>query len=185
MPSLISMAITYFKIGLFSFGAATSEVMIEQLTEKRRWLALADYAGLMSVVTPIPGPFHVNLVIASGFKIHGFAGSFVGVVSFVAPGFILAIAAAVLLFGTAAQAWLGANPGVSRGLIAAVAGLLLSAVYKLSRRILSGWGYLLVLIILATALIWRHVPFGILLGISGALYLLATIIVDYSRRPNS
>jgi len=164
---------SYLRAGLYSFNAAASEVLLEQLVEKRAYLSSEDFARLMSLSTLAPGPFHINLVIATARHIGGFPGVFWGLGAFIFPGFVLAAVAAHFLQNKAVQDFLAAHPGITIGMTASVCGLILSALTKLARTTLS-WPVLVVPVVgLAALLYFFRIPFAaavLLAGLVGGIF---------------
>jgi len=64
----------FLKLGITSFGASTSEVIIENISEKKGWLSLDNIRSGIAVAGLSPGPFHINLVMNLGYQLCGFRG---------------------------------------------------------------------------------------------------------------
>lgn len=126
--------ISYLRIGMSSIGAGASAVMIEEIVEKRGWLTFEEYSQAMSLTALVPGPFHVNLAIATGNLVGGPGGGLLAAISFILPGFLVAMLLALLVFQAGVYSWINMHPGVAMGILASIAGLLLSAAIKLGQR---------------------------------------------------
>ena len=127
---------TFLKIGLFSFGSATSEVIMEQVVEKKKWLTMEEFRDCLSLAALIPGPFHVNLVGMAGYSISGVAGGLTSIAGFVLPGFTIAAVVATILDTEAVSMFLRQNPGIIAGMLVSVAALLLNVILRLGQRTL-------------------------------------------------
>jgi len=171
-PRFREIAVVYLKAGAFSFGAGASEVLLAQIVEKKKWLSHEEYGKTIALATLMPGPFHVNLVIALGRALAGTSGSLIAVFSFVLPGFIAAIFTAHLLQYGALQIWLRAHAGVVTGIIAAVIGMLLSAIIRLGVRTLPHSGYWASVVTLAFFLYFFKIPFALAILGGGLIYVL-------------
>lgn len=149
----------FIRIGATSFGAGANEVMIREIVTNRRWISLEEFSESLSFTTLAPGPFHVNLVIATGYRLSGFAGALGAVMAFIFPGFIAALAVAFSLESRIVGDFLSAHPGIVKGVLAAVAGLVLNAVWRLGDKAVKNraeW----IIILFAAAAIWiGKIPF--------------------------
>ena len=172
MISLSKIFLVFIRIGLYSFNAGASETLLTQIVEKRRWIDHLEYARVLSLVTLIPGPFHVNLVIATGYTLAGFGGSLVSVIAFVLPGFLIALGIAHALDLTPVSGWLHKNPGITMGVVAVVAGILLSAIARLGIRAIRDRKSWWLVAALATGILLFKFPFAFVICFTGLLYAL-------------
>jgi chromate transporter len=129
------MFLTFFKVGLFTFGGGYAMVPIirREVVERLKWATDEEFLDMLAVAQASPGPVAVNTSILVGAKVAGHAGSAVALAGTVLPSFlvILAIAAVfdtVRSFRLAEAAFSGIRP--------AVAALVLSAAYGLGSRAL-------------------------------------------------
>jgi chromate transporter len=167
--------LSYLRSGLYSFGASANEVLHEQLVMKRRYLTDAEYLHLMSLGALVPGPFHVNLVIATGYHIAGFRGALGAAGAFILPGFSLAVAAITSLQVLLATGLPAQFSRVTSGMLAAVAGLVLSVVIKLARKNLTSVVEKILAIGIASALFYWHLPFFAVILAGGWIFLLLAL----------
>lgn len=149
------------RVGAYALNAATGEVLLEQVVEKRQWMAIEEFSKLMSLATLIPGPYHVNLVILTGYALGGVRAGLIAVAAFVFPGFLLAWLAAHLLSLHQVQAWLHGHPGLTTGMLAAASGLVLCLIVKLGQRSLPMRAYWLLVFLLAALLWYFRMPFAL------------------------
>lgn len=148
----------YLRAGLYSFSAGASEVLHRHLVERLSVLSSADFSALLSLATLSPGPFHVNLVIATAYRLAGFGGAFLATLFFVLPGFIAAVVVVHFLANEAVHGYLSAHPGIAAGMTASVAGLVLSVVAKLQKGALPHGIWLLPLLAALFALYFLKIP---------------------------
>lgn len=137
MIPALDIFVTFAKIGLFSFGSATSEVILEQVVEKRKWLSKEAFLENLSLAALVPGPFHVNLVAMLGYSLAGATGGIMSVAAFVFPGLAIAIGVAAAVSLEPVRVFLNENPGIVAGMLAAVAGLLLNVIVNLAKTAVS------------------------------------------------
>ena len=84
---LLSLFLTFLKIGLFTFGGGYAMIsnIREVVVEKKKWL---DEDGLLEVIAiaeSTPGPIAINLATYVGYKRRGFLGSLAATVGVVLP----------------------------------------------------------------------------------------------------
>ena len=88
---LLSLFLTFLKIGLFTFGGGYAMIsnIREVVVEKKKWL---DEDGLLEVIAiaeSTPGPIAINLATYVGYKRRGFLGSLAATVGVVLPSLIV------------------------------------------------------------------------------------------------
>ncbi len=183
MVKLAELVPVFLRIGVYSFNAGASEALLGQIVEKKGWIDHAAFAKLMSIAALIPGPFHVNLAIAAGLHLAGWRGAVLAVTAFILPGFLCAIGIVCALSNEQVYLSLQKNPGVVSGLLAAVAGLILSAIVRLGRRIRATFWSWLAFPAIAALLLVFHLPFALVLGISGAVSVFWFAVVARRLHP--
>ena len=173
---LFDLWFTFFKIGMFSFGSATSEVILEQVVEKKKWVSIEDFRDCLSMSALVPGPFHVNLAAMTGYLAGGFAGSLAALTAFCLPGAAIAALIAIAFDAVSASAFFLHNPGITTGMRMAMAALVLNVIVRMGRRTLPAQRDWLWVAVLAALLIAFRIPFAAVLLVTGAAF------VVYARR---
>lgn len=94
----IQMFLTFFKIGLFSFGGGYAAMPLIQslVIEQNGWLTVAEYADLMTIAEMTPGPIAVNAATFVGSKLSGLVGSIVCTIGCITPSVIIVLLLAYL-----------------------------------------------------------------------------------------
>ncbi|MFZ5627735.1 MAG: chromate transporter [Spirochaetota bacterium] len=179
---LRDLAASYLKSGIYSFGASANEVLHEQLVEKRRYLSDEEYMQLMSLGALVPGPFHVNLVIATGYNIAGKRGALLAIGAFIFPGFVLAVAVITSLQAVFATGLGTEFHRIGAGMLAAVAGLVLSVTLKLARKNLVSTRDKVLTLAIAGLLFFTRLPFIAVILTAGTAFLLAAMIRAWRHR---
>ena len=123
---LLSLFLTFLKIGLFTFGGGYAMIsnIREVVVEKKKWL---DEDGLLEVIAiaeSTPGPIAINLATYVGYKRRGFLGSLAATVGVVLPSLIVIYCISLFLDAFMANKYV-AHAFV--GIKCAVAFLILSA----------------------------------------------------------
>ncbi|GFN36858.1 chromate transporter [Tepidimicrobium xylanilyticum] len=91
MNLLIKLFISFFKIGLFSFGGgyAMLPLIKEEVIETRGWLTNAEFIDIVAISEMTPGPIAINSATFLGYRVSGFLGSVVATLAVVLPSFII------------------------------------------------------------------------------------------------
>ena len=136
-PSWRQMLAAFGRIGLVSFGgpAAQISVMHRELVERRKWLAEDGFLGALSFCMLLPGPEAMQLATYAGWRLRGMAGGLLAGLLFVAPGALV-----VALLALSYVEW-GSLPEVQAaflGIKAMVVVLVCQALWRLSRKALTG-----------------------------------------------
>lgn len=95
---LIYLFVTFFKIGLFSFGGGYAMIpLIQAEMQDAGWIDAKEFADLVSISQITPGPIGVNAATYVGYKTAGVAGSVCATTGVFIPSFLLIIIAAHFL----------------------------------------------------------------------------------------
>jgi len=172
----------FFKTGLISFGASASEVIIENIVEKKRWMTLDEIREAITLSGLCPGPFHVNLVIYLGYTLSGKYGALIAMAGFILPSAIIGTLLASALLSESTVEFLHSNPGIMLGILASVSGILLNAIRKLSKGQFDSIDKIALLVISIFVFYNFKIPFiaGVL-G-SGIIYMLIRLIFFAHRK---
>jgi chromate transporter len=129
---LPALFIAFFRIGLASFGGLlTTMALIErEFVERQRLLTKDDITEALTYTRLLPGSGGPLLVSYLGFKIGGWSASAVATVALLLPGVLMMVALAVGYVGLSA---LPQTRHAIAGLLAAVVGIQVVALYRLSR----------------------------------------------------
>jgi len=136
VPDFGTAARFWFKLGWINFGGPAGQIAImhDELVDRRRWVDEASFLHGLNYCMLLPGPEAMQLATWLGWRLHGLRGGIVAGVCFVLPAaFILAgLSWIYVRFGA-----LPAVAGVLLGLQAAVLGIILQAVQRIGRRVLT------------------------------------------------
>jgi chromate transporter len=88
---LFRLFITFFKIGLFSFGGGFAMIPLIQreVIEKNKWLKKEDFLDMLVLAQSAPGPIAVNTAVFVGYKTAGTMGAIMAALGTVLPSFIV------------------------------------------------------------------------------------------------
>ena len=162
MQHLHTIFLSFFKIGLFTFGGgyAMLPLIERELIDKRRWIEQKEFLDLLTLAQSVPGPIAVNTSVFVGYKVRGLGGAIAALLGAVLPSFVIILAIA-LFFADVRQ-----NPVVDaafKGMRPAVVALIIGPVISLAR----GMHWAMFVVIAAAALaIWglNWAPIWVLAG---------------------
>lgn len=162
MQHLHTIFLSFFKIGLFTFGGgyAMLPLIERELIDKRRWIEQKEFLDLLTLAQSVPGPIAVNTSVFVGYKVRGLGGAAAALLGAVLPSFVIILAIA-LFFADVRQ-----NPVVDaafKGMRPAVVALIIGPVISLAR----GMHWAMFIVIAAAALaIWglNWSPIWVLVG---------------------
>jgi len=91
--------ITFFKIGMFTFGGGWAMISIieREIVDKRKWIEREEFLDLLAVAQSLPGILAVNIAATVGDKIRGGKGSAVAALGTILPSFLIILAIAIFL----------------------------------------------------------------------------------------
>ena len=148
----------FARLGWISFGGPAGQIAIlrEELVERRRWLTPHEFAAGLNFSLLLPGPEAHQLVIYSGWKLHGLRGALTAGVLFVLPAVLLVWLAAALY---AVYGQLPAVQTLFSTVRPAVLAIILAALVRMARHHLPGTRAWLLAGAAFAAMYFYRVPF--------------------------
>ena len=118
--------VSFFQIGLFSFGGGMAAVPLiqQQVVNGHGWLTMSEFTDLITIAEMTPGPIAVNSSTFVGMRIAGIPGALVATFSCIAPACLIVSLLAWLYFKYQNLAYI---QGTLAGLRPAVVALIASA----------------------------------------------------------
>jgi chromate transporter len=99
MKIYIDLFITFFKIGLISFGGGYAMIpIIQNQVEAHQWLDTAQLTDVVAVSAMAPGPIAANSATIVGYKISSLQGAIVASIGVTLPSILLVILLGSLFF---------------------------------------------------------------------------------------
>ena len=90
MLNLLKLFITFFKIGLFTFGGGYAMIpMIIEETSSFSNIDSSEIIDFVAISESTPGPFAVNIATFIGYEQYGFLGAIFATLGVVLPSFII------------------------------------------------------------------------------------------------
>ncbi len=116
---LLILLITFFKIGLFTFGGgyAMIPVIEEEVCKKRKWVTEMEILDIIAIAESTPGPIAVNSATYVGYKVAGIPGSLFATFGLTLPSFSIILVISffykdLMNFAPLAAAFKGLKVGV-------------------------------------------------------------------------
>lgn len=168
MKKLLTMFISFFKIGAFTFGGGYAMIPIieAEVVTKRGWLGKEDFLDILAISQSFPGALAVNSSIFIGYKIGGILGGVLALLGVVLPSFFIILIVAMFF-----QQFRN-NPTVElvfKGVSAAVPMLVLVAVISLSKSVNKNFINLVIVVFTVIAISFLKIH-PIIVVILSALY---------------
>ena len=88
---LIKLFISFFKIGLFSFGGGYAALALiqQEVVVENGWLAVGEFNDLITISQMTPGPIALNSATFVGQRVAGFPGSLAATMGCILPSAII------------------------------------------------------------------------------------------------
>lgn len=98
MTVLLQLLVSFFQVGLFSFGGgyAAMPLIQNQIVTLHEWLSMSEFTDLITISQMTPGPIAINSATFVGIKIAGIPGALVATLGCVLPSCIIVMILAKL-----------------------------------------------------------------------------------------
>jgi len=149
---LLDLFLTFLKIGATTFGGGYAMIPLirHDVVEKKKWLEEDELIEILAIAESTPGPIAINVATYTGYRIKGFFGSLLATLAIVLPSFFIIFAVSLLYnFVRDNQIIAAAFMGIK----AAVALLILSAGFRLFKKMKKSWYSIIVMFFALGALI--------------------------------
>lgn len=186
MKKIFELFITFFKLGLFTFGGGYAMISLIQseCVDKKKWLTEEELLDIVAIAESTPGPIAINSATYIGHKIGGVLGSIMAVLGVVLPSFAI-IYIISLFFDAFIQIEIIAK--AFRGIQCAIGVIILTAgikmLNKLPKSTLSIIIFSLTLIItIVLDVIAVNLSSIILILIAGVIGIVSTALTSISKK---
>ncbi len=91
MSILFDLFLSFFKIGLFTFGGGYAMIAIieNQCVDKKKWITADEMLDITVIAESTPGPIAVNCATFVGYKQKGFWGAVAATFGVILPSFVI------------------------------------------------------------------------------------------------
>jgi chromate transporter len=155
----------WLRIGVLSFGGPTAQIalMHKEIVEEKAWLNEKQYLNALSFCMLLPGPEAMQLATYVGWRLQGIWGGLMAGLLFILPGALVigALAAVYLTFGN-----MPSFNAVFLGIKATVIVIVLQALYRISKKALTGWQYWVIAVMAFIALFFFSIPFPMVIALA-------------------
>ena len=130
---LLTLFLTFFKIGLFTFGGGYAMIsVIENIcVERNQWITHEDLMNVTVIAESTPGPVAINCATFVGYRQKGIAGAVAATLGVVLPSFIIIWLISLFLDRFLEIAWVAS---AFRGIRIAVGLLIVDVGIKMIRK---------------------------------------------------
>lgn len=99
MKKYLQLFITFFKIGLFTFGGgyAMISLIYKEAVEKNNWISEDDMNNIIVIAESTPGPISINASTFIGYKVGKFLGALVSILGLIIPSLTIIILITIFL----------------------------------------------------------------------------------------
>ena len=138
MKKIFDLFLTFFKIGLFTFGGgyAMISTIREIIVEKKNWITDDELMQIITIAESTPGPIAINMATYIGYKQKKVLGSVLATLGVVLPSFVIIFLISLFLerfmeFKVVQYAFVGINAAVAFFIIKTGISLLLKVEKKI------------------------------------------------------
>jgi chromate transporter len=132
------VAALFLRMGMTAFGGPAAHIAMfrDEIVTRRRWVSDAEFLDLLAATNLIPGPNSTEMAIHLSYVRAGWRGLIAGGVAFIMPAFLIVLAIAALYgrYGTTPTA-----EALLYGIEPVIIGVILQAVWGLSRTAIKNW----------------------------------------------
>ena len=130
---LLSLFLTFAKIGLFTFGGGYAMISLieNSCVEKKQWITHDDMMNVTVIAESTPGPIAINCATFIGYKQKGLFGAIAATVGMILPSFCIIFVISMFLDNFLEITWIA---HAFMGIKIAVGILILDAAVKMIRK---------------------------------------------------
>ena len=134
MNLVLDLFLSFFKIGLFTFGGGYAMIALieDHCVDKRKWITHDDMMNITVVAESTPGPIAINCATFVGYKQAGVKGAIAATFGVVLPSFIIIYVLSMFL-DSFLEITLVAN--AFKGIKLAVGLLILGAGFRMKKKL--------------------------------------------------
>jgi chromate transporter len=163
MSVLLQLFVSFFTIGLFSFGGGYAIIsFLQQEVERRGWMTTERFVDLIAISQSTPGPIAINMATFVGYQVGDVPGALVATLAVVLPGMSLMVLLALFFIHFYERP---ASQAMFRGLRPAVVGLVAAAAWQIGRvAVVSGSAVAIAVVCCLLIGRWRLHPVPLVIG---------------------
>lgn len=185
LKKLGELFLTFFKIGLFTFGGgyAMLSVIEDNCSERKKWITHDEMMYVTVIAESTPGPVAINCATFTGYRVAGVAGAIAATLGVILPSFLIIYAIASFLdnfleIALVAKAFKGIKAGVSLLILSVGTNMLKKMDTGLQARIFAACAFAVMLLI--NIFSW-NISSIVLMLLAGAVSLTLFLIRDAKK----
>lgn len=130
---LLSLFLTFIKIGLFTFGGGYAMISVIEHTcvDEKQWITHDDMMNITVIAESTPGPIAINCATFVGYRQKGVAGALAATLGVVLPSFVIIYLISMFLDNFLEITWFAS---AFRGIRIAVGILIVGTAVKMIRK---------------------------------------------------
>ena len=134
LKSLFQIFISMMKIGVFTFGGGYAMISLleNEFVSRKKWIESDEFLDLVTVAESTPGPIAINCSTYVGYKREGILGAVFGTLGMCIPSFAIIFVISVFFDRFMEITWVAS---AFRGIQVCVIYLILSAGYRMFKKI--------------------------------------------------
>ena len=178
---LLSLFLTMFKIGLFTFGGGYAMIPLiqKETVENNKWVSDDDILEVIAIAESTPGPISVNAATFIGYKVAGVMGAFFATLGLILPAFIIMFLLSFVLRKIKDNKYvMYAFFGIRAGVLALIINALIKMYKQVNKNVIS-YIIMIAALILTTFFDMNAILVIILCGLVG---LVSTMYVERSAK---
>ena len=182
---MVQIFITFFKLGLTSFGGPIAHLGFfhHEFVARKKWLTEHEYADLVALCQLLPGPASSQVGMSIGFYRGGILGAILAWIAFTLPSALLLVLFALSigsLNSYLGEAWL-------HGLKIAAVAVVAQAVWEMAKKFCAGLEKAIIALLAAIACffiqsVWMQIGLIVLGAVLGILFLKPSLQTPHQSR---
>lgn len=181
MKELLTIFLTFLRIGAFTFGGGYAMIPLIQheAVQRHHWVTDEDILDIVAIAESTPGPIAINAATFVGYRVKGFRGAVSATLGVVLPSFVIILA---IFYVLQQFQELKVVQYAFTGIRAGVLVLMLKALYKMLKS--NGKGKLpMALMLLSFALaVFLQVNTILVIVLCGLIGLAASLLAERGAR---
>lgn len=91
MKKLLTLFLTFLKIGAFTFGGGYAMIALleNEFITKRGWLSRSEFLDMAAIAESTPGPIAINSATYIGYRLAGVSGALAATAAVCIPSFVI------------------------------------------------------------------------------------------------
>ena len=179
MSLLLSLFLTFAKVGMFTFGGGYAMIsIIEDIcVEQKKWITHDEMMDITIIAESTPGPIAINAATYVGYKQAGIPGSVLATIGMVLPSFVIIYLISAVLDNFLEVLWIAnAFKGIKIGVGLLILNVAINMFKKMKPlpmpRIIAGCAFAVMLAVNFLSLKFSSISLMLIAGATGLIVFL-------------